>query len=247
MSNCSQCGTMNKGTARYCRGCGFALKGEAERKTCSNGHKYKGEECPYCLPMSNCSQCGTMNKGAARFCRGCGIALKGEAERKTCGNGHKYQGEECPYCPPWKYKDPSEKRSPFICVTFEHDFYPVEEVEKQTVGYLRVIEGLPGQVGRSYSVHDERNIIRKSGTGHCSIPIDDPAAAGERPHALLDHKDGDFYLKDNGSAAGTRVNGRGIRESVAIKEGDKIQIGGTVLVFSKLSQDQVGKTEGQKE
>jgi len=53
-----------------------------------------------------------------------------------------------------------------------------------------------------------------------------------RRHALI-HRQGDeqFWLVDLGSSNGTRLNGQLLRQSALLKDGDRLEIGGQVLIF----------------
>jgi pSer/pThr/pTyr-binding forkhead associated (FHA) protein len=48
-------------------------------------------------------------------------------------------------------------------------------------------------------------------------------------HALLVHRDGGWWVRDDGSTNGTLVNGERIDGEVSLQEGDDIQIGQVVL------------------
>lgn len=63
-----------------------------------------------------------------------------------------------------------------------------------------------------------------------TIPIDDRASS--RKHCMIKFEEGTFRLIDLGSANGTFVNGRRVREHVLATD-DKIRIGQTILVFSE--------------
>ncbi len=58
-----------------------------------------------------------------------------------------------------------------------------------------------------------------------------------RRHARLEWHDGQWQLTDEGSSNGTFVNGVAVRTKL-LHEGDQVQIGRTVLVFSELWADQ---------
>jgi len=57
-----------------------------------------------------------------------------------------------------------------------------------------------------------------------------------RLHAkILSLGNGNYALKDEGSANGTKVNGQLVNkhQTYPLQEGDKIQLGQTVLVFAR--------------
>lgn len=64
----------------------------------------------------------------------------------------------------------------------------------------------------------------------CDIVVADHRAS--RFHATL-HRDaaGAFHLSDSGSRNGTLINGRQLATTVRLVDGDRIEIGGTALVF----------------
>jgi len=53
-----------------------------------------------------------------------------------------------------------------------------------------------------------------------------------RQHAQVTFRDGSFWIEDLGSKNGTKVGGRRIDGSTALKPGDRIQLGSVHLVFS---------------
>ncbi len=64
------------------------------------------------------------------------------------------------------------------------------------------------------------------------VRLADPTVSD--PHAKVTLEDGHFVLWDFGSANGTYVNGRRIREATPLKEGDEIRFGNTVVVLKVL-------------
>jgi tetratricopeptide (TPR) repeat protein len=65
----------------------------------------------------------------------------------------------------------------------------------------------------------------------CELPLrDDPLLS--RVHAQLERVDDSWYAVDCGSANGTRVNGLGATGRVRLSEGDRIELGRTLLVFT---------------
>lgn len=205
--------------------------------------------------MNACPFCRASNKPTAKFCGTCGKPFGGQgSEWKKCKNGHSYQGAVCKHCPPSNARGaaPTEvENSPAPGTNFPF-VIPKEKTEvegsgnrrdvtivesgdedapKRLVGWLVVIKSGTEKLYKYFPLYGERNTIRRAGKGNASISINDPAVTGERPHAMLDHEDGVYFLKDNGSTAGTKVNGKGIRETVSLQEHDRIQVGKTTLVF----------------
>ncbi len=99
-----------------------------------------------------------------------------------------------------------------------------------TTGYVRVEEGK--EPGRIYEIKKDTLSIGRS--RESDIFLEDLAVS--RLHAsIVSLGNGDYALKDEGSANGTKVNGQMVNkyQSFPLKEGDKIQLGQTILVFAR--------------
>ena len=84
---------------------------------------------------------------------------------------------------------------------------------------------------RSFELFPDMTIGRSR---ECDIFLEDLAVS--RLHAkILSLGNGNYALKDEGSANGTKVNGQLVNkyQTYPLQEGDKIQLGQTVLVFAK--------------
>ncbi len=102
--------------------------------------------------------------------------------------------------------------------------------QQGTVGVVRVEEGK--EPGRIYEVRKESLSIGRS--RESDIFLEDLAVS--RLHAsIVNAGNGSYALKDEGSANGTKVNGQLVSkyQTCPLQEGDKIQLGQTVLVFAK--------------
>ena len=98
------------------------------------------------------------------------------------------------------------------------------------LGIVRVEEGK--EPGRIYEVRKEELSIGRS--RESDIFLEDLAVS--RLHAkIVSLGNGNYALKDEGSANGTKVNGQLVNkyQTYPLQEGDKIQLGQTVLVFSR--------------
>lgn len=98
------------------------------------------------------------------------------------------------------------------------------------LGVVRVEEGK--EPGRVYEVRKDALSIGRS--RESDIFLEDLAVS--RLHAsIVNMGNGNYGLKDEGSANGTKVNGQlvGKYQTYPLQEGDKIQLGQTVLVFAK--------------
>ena len=98
------------------------------------------------------------------------------------------------------------------------------------LGYVRIEEGK--EPGRVYEVRKETLSIGRS--RESDIFLEDLAVS--RLHASIVNMGGGTYaLRDEGSANGTKVNGQTVNkyQPYPLQEGDKIQLGQTVLVFAR--------------
>lgn len=99
-----------------------------------------------------------------------------------------------------------------------------------SIGYVRVEEGK--EPGRIYEIKKESLSMGRS--RESDIFLEDLAVS--RLHAsLVNMGNGSYALKDEGSANGTKVNGQLVNkfQTYPLQEGDRIQLGQTVLAFAK--------------
>src|SRR6266699_2389852 len=99
-----------------------------------------------------------------------------------------------------------------------------------TLGTVRVEEGK--EPGRVYEVRKDDLSIGRS--RESDIFLEDLSVS--RLHAkIVNLGNGNYALKDEGSANGTKVNGQLVNkyQTYPLQEGDKIQLGQTVLVFAR--------------
>ena len=90
-------------------------------------------------------------------------------------------------------------------------------------GRLRVIE--PAETkGQTYDLADELTVGRAGG---CQITLDDTYVS--QLHARLFRRDGQLYVEDLGSTNGTYLNRKKVTAPIAIRKGDRLQIGKTVM------------------
>jgi len=88
---------------------------------------------------------------------------------------------------------------------------------------LRVVEPADAR-GRSYDLGDELTLGRAEG---CQVTIDDTYVS--QLHARLFRREGQYYVEDLGSTNGTYLNRRKVTAPIAIRKGDRLQVGKTVL------------------
>jgi hypothetical protein len=100
----------------------------------------------------------------------------------------------------------------------------------QGIGIVRIEEGK--EPGRVYEVRKESLSIGRS--RESDIFLEDLAVS--RLHAsIISLGNNNYALRDEGSANGTKVNGQPVNkyQPYPLQEGDKIQLGQTVLVFAR--------------
>lgn len=88
---------------------------------------------------------------------------------------------------------------------------------------LRVIE--PAETkGQTYELADELTVGRAGG---CQITLDDTFVS--QLHARVFRRDGQLFVEDLGSTNGTFLNRKKVSAAAAIRKGDRLQIGKTVM------------------
>ncbi|MBE3558330.1 MAG: FHA domain-containing protein, partial [Ktedonobacteraceae bacterium] len=107
---------------------------------------------------------------------------------------------------------------------------PASALPQSTVGIVRVEEGK--EPGRVYEIRKETLSIGRS--RESDIFLEDLAVS--RLHAsILNMGNGNYALKDEGSANGTKINNQLVNkyQTYPLQDGDRIQLGQTVLVFGR--------------
>jgi pSer/pThr/pTyr-binding forkhead associated (FHA) protein len=103
----------------------------------------------------------------------------------------------------------------------------VEICDEPSIGAnLRIISA--AHRGSQFTLAGASTLIGRS-RGPAEVPIDDDNAS--REHCRIACDDGRYILHDLGSRNGTLVNGAKVSGEIALKHGDLIQIGRTVLEF----------------
>ncbi len=88
---------------------------------------------------------------------------------------------------------------------------------------LAVVEP-PELMGRTYGLGGELTVGRAAG---CQVTLDDSYVS--QLHARIFARDGVFYVEDLGSTNGTFLNSQKVSAPVAMKRGDRLRIGSTVM------------------
>lgn len=93
---------------------------------------------------------------------------------------------------------------------------------------LKVIEPADRR-GTTYELGDELTVGRASG---CQVALPDDSHASQL-HARIFRKDGRLWLEDLGSTNGTYLNAKAVSAPVALRRGDRVQVGRTVLEVTR--------------
>jgi signal transduction histidine kinase/pSer/pThr/pTyr-binding forkhead associated (FHA) protein len=89
---------------------------------------------------------------------------------------------------------------------------------------ITVVRGV--RAGHQFALQEGAKRIGRD--SHCEIHLSDSETS--RNHALIEFRDGNYWIKDLGSSNGTFVNDQRISES-KLTSGDRIQIGKQMLLF----------------
>ena len=135
---------------------------------------------------------------------------------------------------PWQQQGPGQAQQGFGASPFESPDGDRTMLRStggsQGIGMVRIEEGK--EPGRIYEVRKETLSIGRS--RESDIFLEDLAVS--RLHAsIISLGNNNYALRDEGSANGTKVNGQPVNkyQPYPLQEGDKIQLGQTVLVFAR--------------
>lgn len=93
---------------------------------------------------------------------------------------------------------------------------------------LRVVEPADRR-GTTFPLGDELTVGRAPSC-HVALPEDSYAS---QLHARIYRRDGRLWLEDLGSTNGTYLNAKPIKAPVALRRGDRVQVGRTVLELAR--------------
>ncbi|MBA3654114.1 MAG: FHA domain-containing protein, partial [Actinobacteria bacterium] len=82
--------------------------------------------------------------------------------------------------------------------------------------------------GKTFDLTDEVTVGRASG---CQVALSDPTVS--QLHARIFRRDGRLFVEDLGSSNGTYVNRKKVSSPVAIRRGDRLSVGSTVLELTR--------------
>jgi pSer/pThr/pTyr-binding forkhead associated (FHA) protein len=94
--------------------------------------------------------------------------------------------------------------------------------------HLKVVEGIPGK-GHRFDLGDELTVGRAAG---CQVSLADDTYVSQL-HARVFRKDGRYFVEDLGSTNGTFLNRKQVSAPIALRRGDRLQVGKTVFEVVK--------------
>jgi hypothetical protein len=92
------------------------------------------------------------------------------------------------------------------------------------IAHLVVLDP-PEHAGFAYALGEEITIGRAAG---CAVTLPDDTFVSQL-HARVFHRENDYFVEDLGSTNGTFLNGQKVAAPVALRVGDRLQIGNTAL------------------
>jgi len=105
-----------------------------------------------------------------------------------------------------------------------------QEREENRTPALVVVQG--NEIGRRYKLEPGRWILGRD-ADRCDLVINDASVSGKHAMVQVDPEAGRYGLLDLGSRNGTLLNGSKV-EACALRDGDKVFLGETVLKFTFL-------------
>jgi len=206
---------------------------------CSNGHFYDNnlKTCPYC-PSTGERSMGNLDK----------TIIEGETFGQTSIENNSNYGNnldktiiEVPNNSdktildnPITTNEPPRDLSKTYIKTddVEEDEKGVEKIilreRRKLVGWL--VSYTIDALGRDYRIYEGRNTIG-SNTSNDIILNTDASVSGH--HAVVLFRNANFYLKDNLSTNGTKLNGKDLEPDTSVKFNDKaiVEVGDTLFLF----------------
>jgi hypothetical protein len=147
-----------------------------------------------------CPECGFQNPEAANYCAKCGALLV--KDESGSDTTMSYTPEE------------GEDEGSAI----------LDEIK--TEGPALVVRSGGGRAGEHFLLESDKISIGRS--PDCDVFLDDVTVS--RRHAVVQRKDGQFFIEDQGSLNGTFLNRRRI-ESGPLEDGDEVQVGKYKMTF----------------
>lgn len=175
------------------------------------------------------------------------------SDYKLCPNGHYYHKKYtvCPYCPENKDFLENDEKSELLKTRIwqEKDFMPKEEQsnktidntktqlwsetennspqreERKLVGWL--VSYTLNSNGKDFRLYEGKNTMGTSKS--CDISLENDKSISTK-HLTILFRNKIFKFKDEFSTNGTYINEEFLEEG-ELKDGDKIKIGNTILLF----------------
>ncbi|MFY0564690.1 FHA domain-containing protein [Archangium lansingense] len=98
---------------------------------------------------------------------------------------------------------------------------------------LTIAEGK--EAGKEFEFEQDSVLIGR--VNECDVVLYD--AGISRRHCRIFAEGGEYFVEDMGSSNGTQVNGKQVKEKLALTEGDKLSLGPVVFVFRPVEGDPV--------
>ncbi|MEZ5137550.1 MAG: FHA domain-containing protein [Acidimicrobiales bacterium] len=98
------------------------------------------------------------------------------------------------------------------------------KIERQAAPVQLAIVAPPELRGRTFPLGDEVTVGRAAG---CGVTLDDTYAS--QLHARVFSREGQLFVEDLGSTNGTYLNRQKVQGPQAMRRGDRLQVGNTVL------------------
>ncbi|MCH2144882.1 MAG: FHA domain-containing protein [Phycisphaerales bacterium] len=111
------------------------------------------------------------------------------------------------------------------------------------MGTIYIIKGRDN--GAIYSLTDEPCIIGRS--EKCSVKLDDDRVSGAHLRISRTPDATTFTAEDTKSTNGTWINGRALTVPSELANGDKIELGSTVIEFTTMTFDSVDAAKAARE
>ena len=173
------------------------------------------------------------------------------SDQKTCSNGHLFDNtlEVCPYCPAETVVEGDTQLDKNADSTGDLDKTEILSGDNPDRTLIHKAESEPSasgpgtyhgrklvgwlvsftwnKEGQDYQLREGKTII--GADNKCDIMLGDKEVSGH--HSTVLYRSGKFKLKDEFSTNGTLVNDIEIDTQAELKDGDKITVGKTELLF----------------
>jgi hypothetical protein len=180
-----------------------------------------------------CPDCGAINDlKEVRFCYACATPLFTKCER---GHDYPISAGRCPHCPPSAEEDrfrPAYHGTHRSAQGGVGAHTQVWDDERTLCGWLVVLRSASEPDYQYFPIHDGENVIGKPKPGSgVDVPLGDRSVSSR--HALIWLEDDKYYLSDQRSSNGTRVNGEVLDPRIPrlLEDDDLIDVGRTTLAF----------------